>query len=560
MFESQHAEVAFACQRDGFEVATAGTLLGAFDGRDRRDVRLYAMASREEQLLASIHEHLHHELQWSTAWGTLAAMSGILAEAGVDAERLTHVARTANDSARRVHEVFATTVSVGVLGIETGRRLLTGNSVYSAYLDQGLAIGGPPESAPWQFRESAIQMFLRLMLQPAELADVAERGFGAVRLRDLTATMRPDARLASTANLAPQWWKDIYRELLATYPERGGDRGYTWSRSAPEDPGDIDDLKRWEESILIPRLLQTAAAQLDALGIAVLDQTEYLQVIETLKSSFLEYAPDDWQVEVHREPRRMIDEPLGVERESGVLWPRPASLEVLAPEDLDARVADLNHGTEPKLGIALYLLPATYQRQFEGAPDVAPGTPPLLALAGRVHGTDDDGRVMPLAFIRPDVGPRQLAQDYPGDCLLLTTLRVTRERAFREDVLASDEAYVLIDLPLRRQIRSWVKSGWTLRFRVLALGPDVPVNLVVFRLDELEGIWFLSYRSDAGFGELAQIIDESSEQLRGGLDIEPPQIARIGVVTSWMLSAWWRLEEIEEWTTSSRDGAAVDPS
>lgn len=560
MTDPTRDDVAFACERDGFEVAAAGTLLGEFDGRDRRDVRLYAMATREEQLLASIHEHLHHELQWSTAWGTLAAMSGILAEAGVDEERLTHVARTANGSARQVHEVFATTISVGVLGVETSRGLLAGNGVYSAYLNQGLAIGGPPESAPWQFRESAIQMFLRVMMQPAELAEVAERGFGAVRLRDLSATIRPDGRLAAAAPLAPDWWEDTFRDLLATSPERGGDTGGAWSRSAPEDPDEVDELKQWEESILIPQLLETAAARLDALGIAVLDQTEYLEVIDALRSSFLEYAPDDWQVEVHREPRRMIDEPLGVERESGVLWPTPAFLEVLAPEDLDARVADLNHGTEPKVGIALYLLPATYRRQFDGAPDVAPGTPPLLALAGRVRSTGDDGRVMPLAFIRRDVGPRQLAQDYPGDSLLLTTLRVTRDRAFREDVLASDEAYVLIDLPLRRQIASWVKTGWTLRFRVLALGPDVPVNLVVFRLDELEGIWFLSYRSDAGFGELAQIIDESPDHVRGELDIEPPQIARIGVVTSWLLSAWWRLEEVEEWTTSSPAEDAADPS
>lgn len=560
MIDRPHAEVAFACERDGFESATAGTLLGAFDGRDRRDVRLYAMATREEQLLASIHEHLHHELQWSTAWGTLAAMSGILAEAGVDAERLTQVARTANESARQVHEVFATTVSVGVLGVETGRQLLSGNKVYSGYLNRGLAIGGPAESAPWQFRESAMQMFLRLMLQPAELAEVAKRGLGAVRLRDLRDAIRPDRRFALTAHLAPTWWEDVYRDLLATYPERGGDRGGTWSRFAPQNPDEIDELKRWEEAILIPRLLDAASTRLDALGMAVLDQTEYLEVINALRSSFLEYAPDDWQVEVHREPRRMIDEPLGVERESSVLWPRPAILEVLAPEDLDARVAGLTHGTEPKVGIALYLLPATYRRQFEGTPDVAPGTPPLLTLAGLVRSTDDDDRVMPLAFIRPDVGPRQLAQDYPGDCLLLTTLRVARERAFREEVLASDDAYVLIDLPLRRQIASWVETGWTLRFRVLALGPDVPVNLVVFRLDELDGIWFLSYRSDAGFGELAQIIDESPEHVRGGLAIEPAQVARIGAVTSWLLSAWWRLEEVEEWTTSNPGEGAADQS
>ena len=52
----------FACERVGFEAGTAGALLGVFDGTDRRDIHLYATSSREEQLLVSLHEHLHHEL------------------------------------------------------------------------------------------------------------------------------------------------------------------------------------------------------------------------------------------------------------------------------------------------------------------------------------------------------------------------------------------------------------------------------------------------------------------------------------------------------------------
>lgn len=551
----RHDGVVFACERGGFEAASEGVVLGSFDGRDRRDVRLYATASRREQLLVSIHEHLHHELQWSTVWGTLAAMSGLLAEAGVASERLGQVSHAANGATRLVHEVFATTVSVGVLGVEEGRTLLTGNRAYTNYLERGLELGGPAADAPWQFRESAAQMLLRLLMQPAELADVADRGFDSLRLRDLKMTARPDGRLERVADRASAWWSTAFREILEEFPDRGGDVGDAWKRVAPEDPKQIDDLKRWEEEVLIPRLREVAAAELDRLGMPVLTQDEYLDAIDALRSSFLELAPDDWQVELHRQPRAMTDEPLGAERESGVLWPNPATLQIVSPEAFDARVDEFRHGPDSDpMSVALYLLPTTYQRQFGGMLDGLRDAPPVLSLAGRVRGDADGARIMPLAFIDPDLSPQQLLQTFAGNCLLLTTLRVTRERAFQDAVLTTDRAYVLLDLPLRRQVGHWIQSGWKLRFRVLSLGDGVPVNLVVFRLDELDHVWFLSYRSDAGFGELAQIIDDSPEQVRSDLHIDLAQVEQIGRLTSWLLSAWWRFEEVEEWSTSIRDG------
>lgn len=556
----RHDGVVFACERGGFEATSEGAVLGSFDGRDRRDVRLYATASRREQLLVSIHEHLHHELQWSTVWGTLSAMSGLLAEAGVFPERLGQVSHAANSAAREVHEVFATTVSVGVLGVEEGRLLLTGNDAYTGYLERGLELGGPIAAAPWQFRESAVQMLLRLLMQPAELADVAERGFGALRLRDLEASARPDHRLARVAERASAWWSTAFREILGAFPDRGGDVGDAWRRVAPGEPEQVDALKRWEEEVLIPQLRDVAAAELDRLGLRVLRQDEYLEVIAALRGSFLELAPDDWQVEVHREPRSMTDEPLGAERESGVLWPGPAALEIVSSEAFDARVDEFRHGDDSDpFAVALFLLPATYERQFGGMIDVPRDAPPVLSLAGRVRGDADGARTMPLAFIDPDLSPQQLVQSFAGECLLLTTLRVTRERAFRDAVLTTDRAYVLLDLPLRRQVGHWVQSGWTLRFRVLRLGDDVPVNLVVFRLDELNQVWFLSYRSDAGFGELAQIIDDAPEHIHGDLRIDPVEVEQIGRLTSWLLGGWWRFEEVEAWSTSIRDADEAGP-
>ena len=93
-------------------------------------------------------------------------MSGLLAAAGVDAQRLGAVAGLANRRAKDVHEVFATTLSVGALGFERSRALLSDNQRYLRYLERGLALGGDDPTWPWQFRETAARAILVCLMQP----------------------------------------------------------------------------------------------------------------------------------------------------------------------------------------------------------------------------------------------------------------------------------------------------------------------------------------------------------------------------------------------------------
>ena len=195
----------FGCEQEGFLAAQDRALLGSFDGRDARDLHAYAMPAGDAQLLVSLHEHVHHEFQWSTAWGLVAAMSGLLAAAGVDAQRLGAVAGLANRRAKDVHEVFATTLSVGALGVERSRALLSDNQRYLRYLERGLTLGGDDPTWPWQFRETAARAILVCLMQPHELLDAAARGFEGVTRRDLGKITGPDVRLARVRDVGG-WW------------------------------------------------------------------------------------------------------------------------------------------------------------------------------------------------------------------------------------------------------------------------------------------------------------------------------------------------------------------
>jgi hypothetical protein len=72
-----------------------------------------------------------------------------------------------------VHEVFATTISSGAVGVLEARGMLEGNNEYLGYLEAGLQLGGYG-GWPWQFRESAVQMVLRSLMPPRELLAIAE--------------------------------------------------------------------------------------------------------------------------------------------------------------------------------------------------------------------------------------------------------------------------------------------------------------------------------------------------------------------------------------------------
>ncbi len=509
-------------------------------------MRIDQIASPDEQLLVSAHEQMHHELQWSTAWGVTAAMSSLLAEAGVRSAILSNVALVANEAARNVHETFATTISCGVLGLSASRVALAGNDRYLDFLDRGLSLGGQAEW-PWQFRESAIQMLLRSLMQPMELIAIAERGFERIRLRDLAeVSMQPDVRLCRIADSVAGWWTDAFAELLREFPERGGDTGGAWARQLPATHEAMDSLKVWEESILIPRLADAARHRLGESGVGVLTADEYLDVVHALQSSFVELAPDEWEVSVLVGPRRLTDEPLGAERESLQFREEPWPVRVVEEHDLveqATRFLSTDVLDEPYI-VALFAEPAVYRHQLTGFGWLGDHGGALLSMLGAVD-TEAGRPEVPVAMMRPGLTPRDLGEMFTSlPVLTVTTLSTTREPQIQGIVLDLDEVFIVVDLPLRLQVEQWIETGWTIRFAAIELESDRSLTLLVFEIDELSNCTFLSFRSRVGYGEVAQLIDRHGvDRIAPGLVSNERRRKATLAVAGRLLNSWWTFRE-----------------
>lgn len=534
----------FGCEQEGFLAAQDRALLGSFDGRDARDLHAYAMPAGDAQLLVSLHEHVHHEFQWSTAWGLVAAMSGLLAAAGVDAQRLGAVAGLANRRAKDVHEVFATTLSVGALGVERSRALLSDNQRYLRYLERGLALGGDDPTWPWQFRETAARAILVCLMQPHELLDAAARGFEGVTRRDLGKITGPDVRLARVRDVGG-WWDAEFEELIRLHPARGGDAGGSHGRVLPEERDAQERLKAFEETVLIPRLTAVARTQLEAMGIACLDDAESRHVIETLGSSFQLLAPTEWRVELLRERRSFVGEPLGAERERILIHNMPAVADVAALDEAD-RARFIWHDADGGAVVLCALLTGEALATQFGLVELA-DVPTVTCLAGVPHVDEAGCRHVPLALLLPSVTLRAVCEAFVTlPVLVLTSLTALRLPERNEQLLDVEQGFVLVDLPLSLQVARWVADGWTVRYAVLDLGIEQGLILLMLALEELPGVWFLCFRSAAGLGELAQLVDRHPGGLMPGLNPDADTLRDVGAVCSWLLAAWWRFQEAEE--------------
>ena len=96
------------------------------------------------------------------------------------------------------------------------------------------------------------------------------------------------------------------------------------------------------------------------------------------------------------------------------------------------------------------------------------------------------------------------------------------------------------------QVARWVADGWTVRYAVLDLGIEQGLILLMLALEELPGVWFLCFRSAAGLGELAQLVDRHPGGLMPGLNPDADTLRDVGAVCSWLLAAWWRFQEVGE--------------
>ena len=155
-------------------------------------------------------------------------------------------------------------------------------------------------------------------------------------------------------------------------------------------------------------------------------------------------------------------------------------------------------------------------------------------------------RQVPLALLAPPTTPRQVMVSFTvWPVCLLTALSVTRDPDLRDHVLEVPSALVLVDLPLSMQLKWWVDDDWTVRFAAIELRGSYGLTLLLFLLDGLPNLLFLSYRSTAGFEELAQLLDRFPEQLLTGLAPDEATMDAVIAATAWIFGSWWRLQEAE---------------
>src|SRR5690348_5631998 len=92
---SDQVEPSYWCARSG-----GSEVLGSYDGLEAWTLYAAALLERDAQVVVSIHERLHHELQHTTPWGLITRFSADLARLGVDPQRLTRLFQFCRGAAR----------------------------------------------------------------------------------------------------------------------------------------------------------------------------------------------------------------------------------------------------------------------------------------------------------------------------------------------------------------------------------------------------------------------------------------------------------------------------
>ncbi|MFS8102100.1 hypothetical protein LFM09_33740 [Lentzea alba] len=484
--------VAYRCDRDGLADTLREGLLGGYDGMGTWTLVLRNIGNGDEQLMVGTHEGLHHEFQASSPFGLVAAMGALLARRGYRASTLDELFESMVEYSTATHETFATTLSASVTGVERARKLLSGNVAYTAHLTRGHALAGP-SVLPWRVRETAAAATLRVCMAPAELLELVDNGFGRMPHRLPSRTGCPDDRLAAFERAGgPGGFADLFRDLAAEFPERGIGEGDPDWRHLPDDD-ELDDLREFEEDVLLRRCYDYAAGVLDDLGLATVPWTEQKPWTEALKGAVAEVDAELAQrLSIVAERRPISDDGLEFDRQNIRLrapWPAGivsaeatlASLPSFYSWDVD--------GDPHVCGVWLSRKIATRQFAFlEGMPPPEP----LTALMVPVRTPEGEGTIFGLL---PDGCTPQHAQ---GLLEAVPLLAITTHFTLTDDRVAAllhgaEPVFVLMDLPVAWHVADWIRQGAGVAMGLLPLegAEDGALWLLAFAVDRAPNCRFL---------------------------------------------------------------------
>ena len=298
--------------------------LGAYDHSGRWTLSATALGRRHDQAMVSVHERLHHELQHTTPWGLLTRFAKDLAEHGVASDRLLRLFRYGRDQARRVHEVYATTLSVK--DDPYGQKFLQEAPSYRDHYECGHALMGDLEFESGRFVMDAL---LRVCMAPAALLPIMENGFDKLRIADLGGPdVSPDQRLDQLSGL---------RLRLPSFSPEG--------LTSTSTPAELDDF------------YDSVVRGMNRLGLPTLDSAARREFLRHLLGDVERLAPSlrkRIEIDDMRDP--VPDDVDEHEREVLLLRDTgPLPVDIVPLDDLAKRAAELV-GHHPRLGVHVVVL------------------------------------------------------------------------------------------------------------------------------------------------------------------------------------------------------------
>lgn len=503
-----------------FCTAPAG-VQGTYDGLETWSLHAGATRNPRQQVEASLHERLHHELQHTSPWGLLARFALDLSRQGIHRERYHRLFRFCRDSARTVHEVYATALSVGGVATADGPTSTEEHlsEDYVAYLQKGRALAG---SLPWETGRFCADALLRCCMSPARMLDLG--GLAALRIVDLDQSLtRPDRRLAR-----------INASVVARIP-------------SPELYGLRDSSTPTE----LDRYYSAVAASLTEASIPTMDAAAVRRYVRRLIDDVVAQAPTmRARITIDDMRDAATDDLQEHSRERLYLHTAPLPVEVVNEADLPQHVAHFARH-HPSLGthvLVVWMPFAQLAKQFTGmlagSPSWNEDVPrlPLLS-AGK------DARGVPCAWLSAiaDLDPGTFVRAMTTNTVTLTTASALMLSPVETDFEGIDPLIVLVDGPVLPRILERYAGRVGLMWHVYEVRGDRYLYAVVIRMTVLSNYAWMTITGVAGRSYLQAWLEALGEDTARRLASAFAEFdGQLTAAIQHVVETWWYLAQERE--------------
>lgn len=459
-----------------------------------------ALDDPTEQIVVSLHERLHHELQYTTPWGVMTEMLSLVANRDPSrAGAFRRVAGFGKNASRTVHEVYATTHSVGARARHVA--WLESNEAHRPFYDLGVRLSlGDLEASRFLF-----DALVRCSMSPAGLANVVAGGLDDLSLRTLDgAALRPDDGLVRIL--------DLELSALADVKPSG--------RSAPALASYHDDV----------------AQILRSQGFAVLTSDGSREVVMSIVASVASIDPelaDLIELDSEREPT--ADDVEASQRERIVLRTEP--LPLVLTEQVAATDLMLHDEVLGPHVLLLWAARGVFETQFH-ATDLGTGDHFVAIVAPLVVG--GVVRAIRGLVVDGDGGPDALAEHLGA---VPTVVMTTSSTLMDAPASARSEhvpvLYALIDGPILYQLEHSFGSRGRATWDSYDARRGSELCVTVFSLDVLPGIRWIHVGTIAARSYLVTWLEGregiDAQRVKGAFDAERPAI---DIVARFVRHAW----------------------